>query len=76
MVFIAQNIFHSKKIKKVLRISLVVQWIRIRLPVLGTWVQSLVWKDSTCLGAIEPCARTFEPQLLDQHTTTTQACML
>ena len=26
------------------RISLVVQWLRIHLPVQGTWVQSLVWE--------------------------------
>ena len=26
--------------------SLVAQWIRIRLPVQGTWVSSLVWEDS------------------------------
>ena len=28
-----------------------VQWIRIRLPVQGAWVRSLVLEDSTCLGA-------------------------
>ena len=33
------------------RTSLVVQWIRIYLPIQGTWVQSLVWEDSTYLGA-------------------------
>ena len=33
------------------RTSLLVQGIRIWLPMQGTWVQSLVWKDSTCLGA-------------------------
>ena len=31
--------------------SLVVQWIRIRLPMQETRVQSLVWEDSTFLGA-------------------------
>ena len=30
------------------RTSLVVQWLRICLPVQGTWVQSLVQEDSTC----------------------------
>ena len=29
-------------------ISLAVQWIRIHLPVQGTWAQSLVWEDPTC----------------------------
>ena len=28
--------------------SLVVQWLRICLPVQGTWVWSLVWEDPTC----------------------------
>ena len=35
-------------------ISLVVQWIRIRLPEKETRVQSLVWEDSTCHGATKP----------------------
>ena len=37
-----------------LRTSLEVQWIRICLPTQGTWVQSLVWEDSTCLRAMKP----------------------
>ena len=31
--------------------SLVVQWLRIRLPVQGTRVQALVQEDPTCCGA-------------------------
>ena len=31
--------------------SLVAQWLRIRLPVQGTWVQALVQEDPTCRGA-------------------------
>ena len=27
-----------------------VQWIRIRLPIQGTWVQPLIWEDSICRG--------------------------
>ena len=34
--------------------SLVIQWIRIRLPMQGTQVRSLVQEDSTCLGATKP----------------------
>ena len=34
----------------VLGTSLVIQWIRIFLPVQETWVPYLVGKDSTCLG--------------------------
>ena len=33
------------------RTSLVVRWLGIRLPMHGTWVQSLVQEDFTCLGA-------------------------
>ena len=29
--------------------SLVVQWLKICLPIQGTWVRSLVWEDLTCL---------------------------
>ena len=36
------------------RASLVAQWIRIHLPMQGTWVQYLVWEDSTCHGATKP----------------------
>ena len=34
--------------------SLVVQWIRICLPVQGTWVRPLIWDDLTCLGTAKP----------------------
>ena len=34
--------------------SLVVQWIRIRLPMQGTRVQSLVREDTTCRRATKP----------------------
>ena len=34
--------------------SLVVQWLRIRLPVQGTQVQALVQEDPTCRGATKP----------------------
>ena len=36
-----------------------VQWLRIRLPVQGTQVQSLVWEDSTCLGATKPMCHDY-----------------
>ena len=47
-------------LRKNWRTSLVVQWLRIPLPMQGTWVRSLVWVDSTSLGATKPAA----PQLL------------
>ena len=34
--------------------SLVVQWLRICLPMQGTWVRALVWEDPTCCGATGP----------------------
>ena len=34
--------------------SLVAQWIRLHLPMQGTWVRSLVWEDSMCCGATKP----------------------
>ena len=33
-------------IKKIIRTSLVAQWIRIHLPMQGTWVPSLIWEIS------------------------------
>ena len=34
--------------------SLMVQWLRIRLPMQGTWVRALVQEDATCRGATKP----------------------
>ena len=34
--------------------SLVVQWLRICLPMQGIWVQSLAQEDSMCLGEAKP----------------------
>ena len=39
---------------KLLGTSLVVQWLRIRLPMQGTRVQALVREDLTCRGATKP----------------------
>ena len=35
------------------------QWLRIRLPMQGTWVRTLVWEDPTCCGAIEPMRHNY-----------------
>ena len=45
--------------------SPVVQWLRICLPVQGTWVQSLVQKEPTCRGSNQAYAGS---QLLSLHT--------
>ena len=39
--------------------SLVAQWLRIRLPMQGTWVRSLVWEDLTCCGATKPVLHNY-----------------
>ena len=41
-------------LKSVCGTSLVVQWLRIRLPMQGTQVRALAWEDPTCLGATKP----------------------
>ena len=64
---------------KCCRTSLVAQWLRIHLPMQGTWVRSLVREGPTCRGAtktvhhnywacaLEPASHNYwarEPQLL------------
>ena len=44
--------------------SLVAQRLRIRLPMQGTWVWSLVWEDPTCHEATEPVCRSPSPRAL------------
>ena len=57
------------------------QWLRIRLPMQGTRVRSLVREDPTCRGATKSRApqllslrsRACQPQLLSPHAATTAA---
>ena len=39
--------------------SLVVQWLRIQLPMQRTWVQTLVQEDSTCCGVTKPICHSY-----------------
>ena len=39
--------------------SLMVQWLRIRLPMQGKRVQSLVWEDPTCRRATKPVRHNY-----------------
>ena len=39
--------------------SLVVQWVRIHLPMRGTWVHSLVQEDPVCHGATKPRSHSY-----------------
>ena len=44
----------SHNLNYLMEISLVVQWLRIQLPMQGTWVPSLVREDPTCCEATKP----------------------
>ena len=44
---------------KTIGASLVAQWLRIRLPMQGTWVRALVWEDPTCHGATKPVRHNY-----------------
>ena len=39
--------------------SLVAQWLRVCLPMQGTWVRALVWEDPTCRGATKPVRHNY-----------------
>ncbi|KAJ8782452.1 hypothetical protein J1605_010160 [Eschrichtius robustus] len=45
--------------------SLVAQWLRIRLPMQGIWVRSLVWEDPTCHGATKPVRHNYRACTLE-----------
>ena len=53
------------------RTSLMVQWIRLRLPMQGTWVWSLVREDSTCHGATKPMCHSYWAQPWSWRATAT-----
>ena len=42
-----------------IRASLVAQWLRIFMPMQGTWVRALVWEDPTCRGAAGPVSHNY-----------------
>ena len=52
------------EVKEAIRIqngkaSLVVKWLRIRLPTQGTWVQAVVQEDPPCHGATKPTCHNY-----------------
>ena len=65
------------------RASLVMQWLRIHLPMQGTRVRALVREYPTCHGATKPMCHNYwacalEPASYNYwspHDTTTEACM-
>ena len=55
--------------------SLVAQWLRILLPMQGTWVRSLVREDPTCRGATKPVCHNYWACARSPRATTTEpAC--
>ena len=69
-IFITSNEIHQLHLlikNKSGGTSLVAQWLRIRLPMQGTWVWSLLREDPTCHGATKPVRHNYwagTPQLL------------
>ena len=49
----------SSFVKNHMRASLMVQWLRIRLPMQGTRVRALVRGDPTCCGATKPVRHNY-----------------
>ena len=39
--------------------SLTAQWLRIRLPMQGTQIRSLVWENPTCRGAANSVSHNY-----------------
>ena len=48
------NLLFNLLVKSQFQNSLVVQWLKLHLPILGTQVRSLVQEDPTCRGATRP----------------------
>ena len=44
---------------------MVAQWLRIRLPMQGTWVRALVREDPTCRGAAKPVSHNYRACALE-----------
>ena len=58
--FVAHSQYKSRQFLKINReTSLVLQWLRVCLPMQGTWVRSLVQQDSTCCGAAKPVCHNY-----------------
>ena len=56
---LGKNTQQQPVIKNGLRTSLVMQWLRICLPMQGTEVRALVWEDPTCCGATKPMRHNY-----------------
>ena len=59
--------------------SLVVQWLRILLPMQATWFRSLVWEDPTCRRSAKPMHHKYwacSPEPGSQSYGRPRACAL
>ena len=56
------------------RASLVVQWLRIHMPMLGTWVWALVREDPTYRGATKPMRHSYWTCALEPASHNYWAC--
>ena len=54
---------------------LVAQWLRICLPMQGTWVRALVWEDPTCRGAAKPVRHNYRACALEPASHNYWACV-
>ena len=59
LVNLGDWIQQRKESVKTCRASLVARWLRIRLPMQGTRVRTLVWEDPTCRGATRPVSHNY-----------------
>ena len=55
--------------------SLVAQWLRIHLPMQGTWVSALVWEDPTCRGTTKPVCHNYWACALEPKSHNCWACV-
>ena len=70
-LFFSMSLLTSEK--KAFGISVVAQWIRIHLPMHGTWVWSLVQKDPTSLRVTKPVCHNYWSWVLEPVSTTGEA---
>ena len=74
-LLLLQHTFVSCTIIVYIGASLVVQWLRIRLPMQGTQVRALVWEDPTCHGATKPVHHNYWVCALEPVSHNYWACV-
>ena len=58
-----------------MRTFLVAQWLRVCLPMQGTWVRTLVWEDTTCRGVTKPVRHNYWACALEPLSHNFWACV-